>query len=476
MNIRSFLLIASLLLQGCAPLGPSFFSPTPESPPAWTKARAAQLSNRISSQPLESVWWQYFNDPLLSHLQERALTGNLDLQLANARLQQSRALLQSTYGNSLPKVDANGFAQRQRNSNSGRIDPSGRQGKEAYNHARSTLDAAWELDFWGRLSRATEAAEALQEASAEQRHGTLILIQAELAHHYIQLRREQANEQVIRRILAVTQRTRALTEIRFANGVATQLEIAQTKAQQASMEARLPICLKQQTQHLNALSFLLGDPPEKLRAELQTPQPIPVPPQLAPVGVPAELARRRPDIRETEARLHAATAQIGSAQADFYPRISLDGSFGFESSQLIPAEWKNRLFVIGPSLYLPIFEGGRLKGRLALREAQQQEAAIQYQRTVLNAWHEIDNALTAYSTQQQQQGFLLEAVQENQNAVDKAHQQYLAGAVDFLNVLNSQQALLDAEEQQIDSRAALSDTLVSLYKALGGGWEAARAQ
>ncbi|MBF3018543.1 TolC family protein, partial [Pseudomonas aeruginosa] len=198
---------------------------------------------------------------------------------------------------------------------------------------------------------------------------------------------------------------------------------------------------------------------------------IPRPPGSVPVGLPSELAQRRPDIHRAEARLHAATASIGVAKADFYPRITLNGNFGFESLQLSSlGDWDHRQFAIGPAFSLPIFEGGRLRGRLELREAQQQEAAIDYQRTVLRAWQEVDDAMHDYAANQRRQERLGEAVAQNRRALQSAREQYRAGAVDFLSVLDSQRQLLDNQEQQVASDEAVSLTLVNLYKALGGGW------
>ncbi|MFP9025824.1 TolC family protein, partial [Pseudomonas aeruginosa] len=190
-----------------------------------------------------------------------------------------------------------------------------------------------------------------------------------------------------------------------------------------------------------------------------------------PSRLPSELSPRCPTIPRAQARLHAGTASIGVATADFDPRITLNGNFGFESLQLSSlGDWDHRQFAIGPAFSLPIFEGGRLRGRLELREAQQQEAAIDYQRTVLRAWQEVDDAMHDYAANQRRQERLGEAVAQNRRALQSAREQYRAGAVDFLSVLDSQRQLLDNQEQQVASDEAVSLTLVNLYKALGGGW------
>jgi len=465
------LLLSGLALAGCTTVGPDFKAPAAGAGGNWRQSPQADVYSTATAQPLDPRWWTLFGDPLLSRLQQRLMAQNLDLLSASARLAQSRALRRIAGGAALPQVEANGFALRQRNSNSGRFDFSGRQGKSDFNHSRMTLDSSWEIDQWGRIARRIEEVDALREADEENRRAVLVLALAETAQQYIRLRGEQAGEALIRKNLEIARRNLELTRIRLANGVATDLEVAQAEALLSTIEARLPVTLEEQTRLINALSLLLGEMPGALRNELQPPRAIPVPPRAVPLGLPSELARRRPDIREAEARLHAATAGIGSAQADFYPRITLTGSLGFESSQFMPFKWDKHLYSFGPSLYLPIFEGGRLKGQLALREAQQQEAAIAYRHTVLGAWHEVDDALNAYAAHQQRQRKLVEATGQSERVLDNARRQYLAGAVDFLNVLDAQRDLLAVEEQRILSDEAVSIGLVGLYKALGGGWE-----
>jgi NodT family efflux transporter outer membrane factor (OMF) lipoprotein len=234
----------------------------------------------------------------------------------------------------------------------------------------------------------------------------------------------------------------------------------------------LPALEQRQSQLINALSLLMGEPPQALFAELSTDVPVPPTPRQVAIGLPSQLAERRPDIRQAEARLHAATASIGVAKGDFYPRITLSGNLGSQAMQLSDfGSWGSRSFGIGPQLSLPLFDGGRLRGVLNLREAQQQEAAIAYQQTVLRAWHEIDDQLTAYNTSQLRRDSLAEAVRQNQIALRTAQQQYVEGVVDFVNVLTVQGALLATQEQFVESSTGVSLAMVGLYKALGGGWE-----
>jgi NodT family efflux transporter outer membrane factor (OMF) lipoprotein len=229
---------------------------------------------------------------------------------------------------------------------------------------------------------------------------------------------------------------------------------------------------QQEAQMINALSLLLGQPPNALRADLETARPVPPVPPRVPVGMPSELARRRPDIRQAEAQLHAATADVGVAEANFYPSINLTGSFGLQALQAHKLfNLDSKQYAVGPGLTIPIFQGGQLRSTLQLREAQQQEAAINFQKTVLQAWHDVDNALTAYRAEQARRDELIQAVTDNQRALGLAQSRYQQGVADFLSVLDAERSLLAAQLQLADSTTTVSSNLVALYKALGGGWE-----
>lgn len=310
------------------------------------------------------------------------------------------------------------------------------------------------------------------QASVEDRRAVLLSAQAELARDYIELRATQTMLDITNQNLALARDIVKLTRLRLTEGVTTNLDVASASAQVASIEARVPPLQTRRDALINALSFLLGEQPGALGQALADARDIPSLPERAPIGFPSELVRRRPDIRRAEAQLHAATAEIGVAQADFYPQISLTGSLGSQSLQLSSlGDWASHQFVFGPSISLPIFQGGRLKGTLQLRKAQQREAAIVFRRTVLQAWHEVDDALSAYDAEQLRRDQLKVVVQQDQVALGVAQQRYREGAIDFLNVLTVQRDLLNAESDLAQSQASAAVNLVILYKALGGGWE-----
>ena len=230
----------------------------------------------------------------------------------------------------------------------------------------------------------------------------------------------------------------------------------------------------QEAELINAIGLLLGEAPRALEAELRRARVLPRIPRLVPVGLPGTLVRRRPDVREAEARLHEATAQTGIAVANFYPDVTLNGAVGVESLRLSNLfSPTSTAFALGPSISIPIFEGGRLRGVLALRESQQREAAILFQKTVLRAWKEVDDALTAYREMQRRRADVARSVSENQAALQAAKQRYSEGAIDFLNVIAAQAQLLQSENDLADVDTQIAINLVNLYRALGGGWEVA---
>src|SRR5450830_352840 len=457
-------------LSACT-VGPDFHKPQPQQVAEWSKPTNA-ADSQPTTQPMDERWWEIFHDPKLSILTQRALTDNLDLKLASSRLQQSRAARQVITADRYPHTAATGSYGRERNSSVGLSDPSGKSGDSAFNLWDAGFSASWELDFWGRARRETEAADATLEVAENDRRGVLRSVWAETAQDYIQLRGVQNTRAVTEQNLDVARHSLKLSQLRLADGVATDLDVAEAAAQVAAIEARLPDLQQRQDQLINALSLLMGEPPQALHAQLSKDAAVPQTQRQIAIGLPSELAERRPDIRQAEARLHAATANIGVAKGDFYPRITLSGSLGSQALQLSDfGSWGSRAFAFGPQFSLPLFNGGRLQGMLNLREAQQQEAALAYQQTVLRAWHEIDDQLTRYNATQLRRDSLAAAVRQHQIALSTAQQQYVEGVVDFVNVLTVQSALLATQEQWVESSTGVSLAMVGLYKALGGGWE-----
>jgi NodT family efflux transporter outer membrane factor (OMF) lipoprotein len=464
---RPLLLLTCLGLGACS-VGPDFLKPQPQLPESWVITPGSETS---AGGAVDSLWWQQLGDDQLTSLVARAAKSNLDVRTASSRLDQSRVLRQVTGSQQYPGVSTGSSYQRDRSSQNGLLDPSNLNGKSPYEVWTATLDASWEIDLWGRVRRNVEAADADIQLTSAQRDGVLLSIAAETATDYIRLRGVQARLAVARQNLEIARQSANLTQIRFDNGVTTNLDTSNSAAQVSTIEATLPVLQAQQDSLVNALSYLLAEPPRALSAELHEVKPIPHPAPDVPLGLPSELAQRRPDIQQSEAALHRATAEIGVAQADFYPRVSLGASMGYQAltgSDL--GAWNSRQWSYGPSLYLPIFQGGRLTGTLELRKRQQQEAALNYQRVVLGAWHEIDNAMTDYAGEKQHHAALQQAVQHNSDALATARDRYNQGATDFINVLAVQRALLATQSELVDSATEAAIDRVRLYRALGGGW------
>jgi NodT family efflux transporter outer membrane factor (OMF) lipoprotein len=469
--MRANLTLCLLLLAGCA-VGPDFARPTPGLAEITLAPRADFPDTApAATTAVPAHWWTLFGDALLTDLQRRARTGNLDLRISASRIEQSRALLAMTSSQLLPSVSAGAGYSRDRLSEHGRFVALGAPPGPT-DFWQIGFDASWELDLWGRAQRASEGAAASLEATRYDNDAARVALSAEVARTYLLLRGTQAQLDIVEQGQQVAERVLALAESRERNGVATRFDTASAGAQLATVRALRPELTHRRNTLMNALALLLGEEPRALDAQLRQAMPLPSMPDSVPVGLPSELAQRRPDIRSAEARLHAATAAIGVAKADFYPRISLHGRVGveaFESDDL--TNWNSHFFSIGPTVYLPIFQGGRLTQQLALSEASQRSAALSYQQVVLRAWHEVDDALDAWAAQQRRHAELQAAYAQDRQALDVAERGYQEGALDYLAVLVAQHNLLESQTELNASATNATLTLVNLYKALGGGWD-----
>jgi NodT family efflux transporter outer membrane factor (OMF) lipoprotein len=462
-------------LAGCT-VGPDYQSPEIAAAPRRTVLETVDVPSRTVEGKIDATWWKSFRDSQLSSLVERLAAQNLDLKTAAERVVQSVAQRQVAVSQGLPHIEGLSSNTYNRASPNGTLSLFVTQPGAPLEYAlfREGLTSSWQLDLFGRVRRAVEAADAETLAAVENRHGVALAALAELAQGYMQLRGTQNRFEIAKRNLRLAEENVELVNTRFGGGVATTLDLAQARAQRASIAATLPPLRIREAELINAIGLLLGDAPRALEAELRRSRMLPSMPRRVPVGLRGTLVRRRPDVREAEAHLHEATAQTGVAVADFYPDVTLNGAVNLESLHLsnlfIPA---STAFAVGPSISIPIFEGGRLRGALALRESRQREAAIFFQKTVLQAWKEVDDALTAYRESQHRRADVARSVTENQAALQAARQRYSEGAIDFLNVISTQAQLLQSENDLADSDTQIATNLVNLYRALGGGWEVA---
>jgi len=483
---RSILVwLSAAMLSGCA-VGPNFKPPTPDVPAAWTGDGAptsASVSQTTSAPADASAWWTAFNDAELTSLIRRAASADLDAKAAVLRIAEARAQRDIAAGAAWPSLDANASEQTTRLSEStptgalfskvGQFPGlSGVSIPNPYNQYQLGFDASWELDLFGRVRRSVEAAKADTQAQIEDSRSVLITTFGEVGRAYIDLRAAQAKRQVVLDNLATEQDLLSLAGQRRRAGLSSDVDVVRAAAEASTAEAQLPLIDRQINQDINQLSKLLALPPGALKAELEQAGPVPPAPPTVPIGLPADLARRRPDIREAEAKLHGATARVGVAVADLYPKLTLGAQGGYQAQTLpLLTNWASRFFNVGPTLELPIFEGGRLRATVRLQNAQEQAAALDYRRTVLGALHEVDDALEAYGADQARQAALARTVARNRDAVDLARQRYASGVAAFIDVLDAERSLQQNQLLLADGTAAVSTDLVVLYKALGGGWD-----
>jgi len=487
----------AFLLAGCA-VGPDHRPAEPQAPTdwsAWHGGSPALLGAERQAAPTAAASgdWKAFGDPLLDRLQARALAANHDLQTAALHFAQSRVQRTAAAAQQAPQLNASGSVNRQRQSESGAatrmIDALGssvanrdqliRTLSEPYNLYQAGFDASWEIDLWGRVRRSIEAADADASASAALLQQAQLSVQAEVARSYFELRGAQRELRLANADIAAAAESLELVQARADGGLVTDLDPTRQRTQLAELRARVPMLLQQEAQAMNQITLLTGASPGALNAELAPPSDAagdtletlqaPPLPELA-LGLPGDVVRQRPDIAAAEAQLHAATARIGIAVADLYPRVTLGAGFGYESAGSERfGEWGSRQWHIGPSISLPIFDNGRRRSTVSLRELQQQEAAVAFQQAVLKAWHEIDSALSAYAAERQRHAELVERERSSRDALMLAHARYANGLTDFGVELDARRALLQARRDQVQSTSRMAVSLVAVYKALGGG-------
>ncbi len=472
--------LSLVLLAGGCSVGPSYTAPTPNAPAGWNSIDSGAVASGpdVPSQPQPSTaalasWWKVFNDPMLDSLVERALRSNPSLREAAARVREARALRGISDSRSYPTVNAGASAARIRGSENTTAGSFNDHDTSLYSVG---LDASWEIDVFGGVRREIEAADADLAAATEAARDVMVSLLAEVARNYSEARGFQRRIEVTRGSIKVQEDTVQVAQARFSAGIASELDVAQSRALLETRRATLPLLLTGFQQSLHRLGVLIGEGPGSLAQELGRATPIPAAPAGVPVGLPSELLRRRPDIRRAERQLAGATARIGVAQADLYPRFSLTGSFGFLSNK--PAsllDLDSRSWSIGPSVRWNVFDKRRTRFQIEAAGEREKQALARYDATVLSAFEEVDNRLVAFTQEQSRRASLAQAVDANQRAVQLSDDLYRAGVRDFLNVLDSQRALFDSTDALVQSDIAVTTNLIALYKALGGGWEAPAA-
>lgn len=463
-------ILLSLSVGGCM-VGPNYKPPQVAVPSAYHEQFEPETNQ--PSQDL-SRWWQLFHDGQLDALVEEAAQANHDLRLAEARVREARAQSGVTRSALFPSVDASGSYARQRLSQNTPDAFAAQAAGESLqgNYFNAGLDMNWELDIFGGNRRALEGSQADLAASVETRRGALITVIGDVGLSYLELRGLQKQLQVARDNLRLQEQTLDLTRDRFRAGLASELDTARAEAQAADTRSSIPLLEQDIQRSIHRLGILIGKEPAELESRLSVAAPIPPAVPGIPVGLPSDLLRRRPDIRNAERQLEAATARIGVATADLFPRFFLTGAAGLQSinaSDFFDAG--SRFWSIGPSVQWPIFTAGRIRQNIKVQNAREEQAAIRYEQTVLTSLEEVENALVACGKEQEHRRALVESEAANRRAVELADERYRSGLVDFLNVLDTQRSLLVVQDELAQSDRTIDQNLVRLYKALGGGWQ-----
>ncbi len=470
------LIAGTLLVSGCIKVGPDFVKP-----PAQVEEKWIEKDPKIKSEPADhSSWWTVFNDPVLNSLVETSYEQNLTLRIAGLRIIEARAQLGIAVGRIYPQLQqASGDISGNQISDNA---PNAAASNKFFYDIQAGFDAAWELDFWGRFRRGVESADAILSASIADYDDVLVSLVSDVAATYVQIRTFEERIKVALENVRVQADSLQIAEVRFSAGAVTELDVTQAKALLRDTQSTIPVLQIGLRQAQNALSILLGMPPRDLQDLLGGPEDIPTAPVEVTVGIPAELLRRRPDIRRAELDAAAQSAQIGVAKADLFPAISISGSFGLESSakggrQSNGANFSDLFesnsftYFFGPSVQWPILNYGRLRDNVRVQDARFQELVVNYQNTVLQAAQEVEDAIVAFLRTQEQAKFLSESVESAKRSVELSLIQYREGATDYQRVLDSQAFLVLQQDKLTLSLGDVPTSLIAVYKALGGGWQ-----
>ena len=489
---RCFLSLVLLSLASCAVAPPSRVTEL-GIPPMWSEKTAPGQETKAL---LLSLWWTTFNDPVLTTLIDRGVAANRDLREATARVRETRALRTIADSDRWPQIgsgasytrslgSSNAVPSNFSSSGQGTGDDgtntngtSNRSGNpfgigEERDFFQTRFDANWEIDVFGRVHWSVKAAEADIAAAQENHRNVLVSLLAEIARNYVELRGFQHRLIIAQNNIRAQQDSVTVTTERFEAGITSAQDVAQAESLLATTRSQVPTLQIGVRRSTHRLGVLIGQPPGALLDELSQVAPIPTTELDGTLGLPSDLLRRRPDIRQAERELAATTARLGVAMADLYPRFSLTGLVGLQSLDVTDlVSWPSRTWSIGPSVSWPVFDAGRIRANIRAQDARQEQALARYEQAILISLEEVENALVAYIKERVRQRWLSDAVKASREAADVASERYRSGLENFLNVVIAQRSLYDSQDALAQSEIAIASNLVALYKALGGGWVA----
>jgi len=459
------LLIGAALLSSCAHFRSAPERPgTEDLPAAWNAVPAPEPEAPFHL----ATWWTLFEDPALTALVEEAFDANLDLRLAVERVEEAAALRAVAAGGRLPAVNGSGAVVQTRLSDAS----GGGVGGRSFTFNTLGLDASWELDLWGRIRQTVRAADAATLSALESSRQARALLAAQVAASYLTLRELQLRQTLAEENAARQLETLTLTQGRFDAGLVPKLDVHQAELNLARTRAVLPRLTQQRQATLRTLEVLTGRQPGTLEARLRDSAPIPMPDGIERVELPADVIRRRPDLRAAEQDLLAAADRVGVAKAELYPRLSLSGSFAFEARETGDLFGGNSVATkFGPFLSVPLFQGGRLRAQVNAAESRARQADLRYRQLVLRALEDVENALTAYREETRREQTLQEGVDASATTVLQVRSLYENGLVTFLNVLDAERNLAAIQDEAAASLGQSARNLAAVYRAFGGGWE-----
>jgi NodT family efflux transporter outer membrane factor (OMF) lipoprotein len=476
--MRNGVVIVALLLAGCAPVGPDFMRPEPQTNPAWLEAELDQFATET---PDLADWWKVLGDPALNNLIAVAHKKNNSLRIAGLRVIEAQANLQVVTGNKYPQSQAmagsaTAIGKSKRDSDSILSD---------LEFSQYTLGASvsWEIDFWGKFRRGIEAADAGLLASVASYDEAMVLLTASVADVYVLIRSIEEQLRLARDSLSIQQRSYDIVQVLYRNGSSSELDALQAHTLLLATQAVVPQLETNLQQAKNALSGLLGMAPSDMSSLLAGPSALPDIPSSIAVGIPADMLRQRPDVRRAELQARAQNALVGVATANLYPSFSLSGSLGLSStsgsstsdspdggiSNLFGSD--SLAYSVGPSFVWPFFNYGRIRNNIRVQDARLQQSLLGYHETVLQAARETEDAMAALSGTQKQDKILAEGVATAQRSADLSLLRYKEGFADYQRVLNAQQSLFTQQQRYASNKGAVISSLIALYRSLGGGWQ-----
>lgn len=468
--IGAVLLWLPVMFFGCAPVGPDYQAPDAAglAPEAWHSPLEGGLSEKEPDSQWLASWWNSLEDPILTILMEKAVQNNLDLELAVLRVQEARARRGMVNAELFPTLDGSGSAVWTRSSQE--------TGTGKTNDIYTTgFDAGWELDVFGGLRRSVEAYDAEVEASQASLQDVLVSLTAEVALNYIEVRTYQSRLEAAQANVELQKETYQLTVWQDQAGLSDELATQEALYSLESTKSQIPVLQSGLEEAMNRVAVLLGEKPGMVHEALTEKKPVPAIPLSVDIGVPAEVLRRRPDIRQAERELAAQTARVGVATAELYPKFVLNGSIVVTgdslnrmTSNLTTTE--NWTLSGGPQIRWNLFDAGAIRKNIQIQSVLQEQALVQYESAVLSALEEVENTLVAYANEQKRRGSLELAAQAAQQAAQLAQLEYQAGWKDFTSVLIAQRSLLNLQDELTQSQGTVTANLVRLYKVLGGGW------